>query len=72
MNVNLQQVVSVVSICAGLATVGTFIYATCDRISRGNTSPPTEITVNPCPPILPPGKVCNYPYSQKIYGEKVN
>ncbi|MBD2413768.1 hypothetical protein FACHB389_31620 [Nostoc calcicola FACHB-389] len=70
-NRGLQVALSIITTLGSLAGLGTFAYTTCDRFGWfKNVQPTEEININPCPPILPPGKVCNYRYPEKTITER--
>ncbi|MCF2150391.1 hypothetical protein IQ276_028965 [Desmonostoc muscorum LEGE 12446] len=69
-NGRLQVALFIIGAFGSLATVVNVAYITCDRFGWCKNIEPTEKLINPCPPILPPGKVCNYRYPQKTLMER--
>ncbi len=64
-NPRLQITLFILSVFGSLATLGNFAYTTCDRIDCWKYIKLPQERLNPCPPILSPGKDCNDSYSQK-------
>ncbi len=72
MNPKLQTAFWIISACGSLAGVVNAAYITCDRLDCWKHLPAAQIRINPCPPILPPGKDCNSLYPQKAPNGDVN